>query len=738
MDQENEITHIANDDLSFLEKELAKTKAPIKQEELVTKTAFKKTASQRRLEAKQYNPDCVFEVGDLVHKKYDEPLTVSSKGAEHFKGSVVLKVVNKFALPDFNCEMLEVDYTGGGMFRKHIDYMKKTRTQVLLPCNCDGKARSPEILQKENDPRLNELPMTDKDLKKLEKNLKSALSKSNKFFNWNDFWQLEANRILITDKEIKKIEKKFVETPLSTATTNLVPQLFDIDKNNKLFAIHCLSLNFILEKDYKKKFVYISPEEWGKWFSKETIDSFLTNLPITKSKAKVPSLDETKHESLSPAPELPLKVYLTWREVLSGCIKIPKSMNRHFSQSREYIFTDTDDGRDYIVYYYPSSNIFYGLQEFYEKNNVPQGASLTIEKKNVSSCHFSLKKSKKKLEVPSLTYDPVKDEIKNTGEEKFTFSLPNKIIFLERETLTTLLTLYGQRKNANLKDLLILIFNNFGLEGEALTIHYQRAFHLVDFIKRTTIEDVENVLLNSPEFTQSEKSKGLFFYQLEVEPLEEIGLEELEEKQVDAKIAAMVEEIEGDILPEIGTVGEVAIPEGVEVVEIIEPEKPVPVKAPVKKDKVKEPPSVKPARLPRRKKDIGIIPPEEKIPLEPSKKDKTPKKKKDRMKEEQERVPRRRRGEKRFIEERIELEESEHEALIARKAEEAELESLILPDKPKKDELKDTVKKEEFEEYVSETPTSSLFADKLKSALGKTPAKSPDKGKKTRKRRKQT
>ncbi len=339
--------------------------------------------------------------------------------------------------------------------------------------------------------------------------------------------------------------------------------------------------------------------------------------------------------------------------------------------------------------------------------------------------------------MPHLTYDPIKDEIKDTGEETFTFSLPNKIIFLERETLTTLLTLYGQRKNIDLKDLLILIFKNFGLEGEALTIHYQRAFHLVDFIKRTSIEDVENVLLNSPEFTQSEKSKGLFLYQLEVESLEEIGLEELEETPVDAKIAAMVEEIEGDILPEIGTVGEVAVPEGLEVVEIIEPEKPKPVKAPVKKDVVKEPPSVKPARLPRRKKDIGVIPSEEEIPREPSKKDKTPKKKKDRIKEEQERVPRRRRGEKRFIEERIELEESEHEALIARKAEEAEPEGLILPDKPKKDELKDTAKKEEFEEYVSETPTSSLFADKLKSALGKTPAKSPDKKKKTKKRRKQ-
>ena len=106
-----------------------------------------------------------------------------------------------------------------------------------------------------------------------------------------------------------------------------------------------------------------------------------------------------------------------------------------------------------------------------------------------------------------------------------------------------------------------------------------------------------------------------------------------------------------------------------------------------------------------------------------------------------ERSPRRRRGEKRFIEERIELEESELETLIALKAEEAELESLILPEIPEKDESdesKEKDKKEVIEEYVSEAPTSSLFADKLKSALGKTPAKTSDKGKKPKKRRKLT
>ena len=195
MEKVNENTQVIDTDLAFLEKELTKTRAPAILDELVKKVAYKKTASQLRLEAKKYDPDCIYEIDDLIYKEYDEPLTVSSKGAEPFKGAVVIKVVNKIALPDFNCEMLEVDYTGGGIFRKHIDYMKKTRTQVLLPSNCDGRGKTAEILQKKDDPRLNELPMTDKDMKKLETSLRSSLSKSSLFFNWGKHWHLEEKRI---------------------------------------------------------------------------------------------------------------------------------------------------------------------------------------------------------------------------------------------------------------------------------------------------------------------------------------------------------------------------------------------------------------------------------------------------------------------------------------------------------------------------------------------------------------
>ena len=207
MDKANEYTKITGADLSFLEEELLQISKALTLKELAQKVAFKKTSSQLKQDVKKYDPYCRYEVGDLIFKEYDDPLLDSSKGAEHLKGSVVLKVSNKISLENFDCEMLEVDYSGGGTFRKHVDYMKKTKTQVLLPCNCDQKGLEPQKLQKEEDPRLDQVPMTDKDLTSLERNLGKALSKTEKFFCWNEFWQLTKKRIDVSDKKIETIKE---------------------------------------------------------------------------------------------------------------------------------------------------------------------------------------------------------------------------------------------------------------------------------------------------------------------------------------------------------------------------------------------------------------------------------------------------------------------------------------------------------------------------------------------------
>ncbi len=94
---------------------------------------------------KKYDPYARYEIGDLIYKDYDETLTVGSRSVEHFKGSVILKVVGRTYFKSFNCDMIEVDYDGGSVFRKYVDYMKKTKTQILLPSNVEGRNATVEL-----------------------------------------------------------------------------------------------------------------------------------------------------------------------------------------------------------------------------------------------------------------------------------------------------------------------------------------------------------------------------------------------------------------------------------------------------------------------------------------------------------------------------------------------------------------------------------------------------------------
>ena len=667
MDKENNLTQVSADNIAFVEREFEKVPRPFSLKEINEKLAFYKTASQRVADVLKYDPNCKYQVGDLIYKEYDEALTVSSKTVEHFKGTVVFKVIKKIFYKSFECEMLEVDYTGGGIFRKYIDYMKKTRTQVLLPSDCEGKGLVPETMVKAEDPRLSELPMTDRDMKILEKNLRTALSKSEQFFNWSDHWQLAKNQVAVPEEKVREAEKHLQETRRSAATEELINRLFGLEPSHNLFDITCLSFNAALEKKYKKEFVFVSPLGWGRWHLKTILNSFLDELPLAASPARLPETETTEKPQLSTFHEFPLKIYLTWREVLSGGVRVPRSLNKELSHAREYTFLDAEENKSYTVFYYPTG-CFLGLKEFFLVNNVPQGTSLTLERKGPGQFNFWLKKSKKKISVPQLNYNPAEDRFTSPGAEAFTFALPNKIIFLEKETLAQLLSLNEQREDRDLHDLLVLIFQNFSLESDGHSLHFLRAYHLVDMLKQTTQEDVETTLLNSPEFSTSEKKKGIFFYQEPRKAIEEVR----PELPIEAGEAPALEAPEEAVL-------EGALPE--EEIEREEILPPVP---------------------------IQIAPAVEKVKVElPPAKEKPVRKKKPKV--EGERGPRPRKSERRGIEERIELAEGEQEALAAVKEKEEAEEEIAA--REKKEEPKPAAAKE--------ITFGGLFAEKLKTALTK-------------------
>ena len=387
------------------------------------------------------------------------------------------------------------------------------------------------------------------------------------------------------------------------------------------------------------------------------------NLPLSAPQAPLPELAEVEKPELSIVLDFPIKVYLTWREILSGGVKIPRSLSKELAGSREYVFTESDTGNKYTLYYFPAGSFFLGLGDFYKQNDVPQGASMTLERSGENSFNFWVKKSKKKMFFPRLEYVADRDEFRDTGEDGFSYAEPNKIIFLERETLARLFGLYEKREGLDLKQLLVTVFQDPALATPAHSLHFLRAYHLVDMIRQTTQEDVELNLVNSPEFTKSDKKKGMFIYK-EPAPVVEEGFVPVGEAFVPPAEAGA----EAEYLP--------SAEEGLEGPAGEEEVMPGPPSAPIR-------PSAAEA-----------------------KKEKAPKKKK-KAKPEAEKLPRPKKSERRVIEEKIEEEESVQEALSAIKEREEEGEELHRGER--KEEFKPVEKKEQ--------PKFGFFAEMLKSAL---------------------
>jgi|GEM_PF-168431 len=524
MDKDNSLVQVTPDDIAFLEGELGRTRRPFSLQEMTQTLAFRKTAGQRSETVKIYDPNAVYEVGDSIIKEYDEHLTVGSRVQEPFQGTVVLKVVRKIQDKSLDCEMLEVDYTGGGVFRKYVDYMAKTKTLVLLPSNYGLTNAAPAIMGAASDPRLTELPMTERDVKTLERAIKAALIKSAAFFTWGDRWQLKAGPPEIGEDKIKAMAARLAEQGCSASTPELIREHFGLEPSSDLFEIHCLWLNHLLETKHKKEFVLVSPVEWGRWHLKSALAAMPEGLPLAAAEAKLPEFDPAEKVEVEPFHEFPLKVYLGWREILSGGVKIPRWYNKELSHAREYSFVNAEDKVTLTAYFFPLLGYFLGFKEYFAAANIPQGTSLTLEKAGPAAFRFWVKKAKKKIQVAKVAYDPAADTFADAGEAP-TMALPNKIIYIERDHLAKVLAMAEGREGKDLRELLIPIFETFASHSMATALHYLRAYHLVDLLRRTTQEDVELVLINTPAFVKSDKKKGEFYYRL-AEPKKALVIEE--------------------------------------------------------------------------------------------------------------------------------------------------------------------------------------------------------------------
>jgi len=277
---------------------------------------------------------------------------------------------------------------------------------------------------------------------------------------------------------------------------------------------------------------------------------------------------------------------------------------------------------------------------------------MTLEKCGPVRFNFWLKKSKKKIQVAKMTYEAKSDAFTEAGEAA-TLAMPNKIIYLERDQLQKLTPLTPLREGLDLKGLLVLIFKHFSFQSANFSLHYLRAYHLIDVLRRTTQEDVEFTLLNSPEFEKSDKKKGIFYYH---ETPSELPVEE-REAEAAAPAGEGVVEVEGEMTSDEFLEHEFTILE--------QPAPPKPAAPALRPEEA--------AAIAEAEAELEAFE-EEKKPKAEKEAAAAPKKEREKKKLsiESDRRPKTRKSERRVKEEEIELLESEREALFAEKAAEDE------------------------------------------------------------------
>lgn len=528
-------------DIEWIKTLIKEHRSPVTLEEISTQLARKKSALTQGKKVKIFNPELDYEVGDLIYKYYDEDLKFSKEKIEHFKGGVVLRIIGKEKRPE-GFSILRVTYDGTGLFKQYIDFLERTSSHLLVPCGFSGKSEPVEYL--EDEELLMDAPLDQNYVKKLSKIVEEVLRKSNEFIHWNSYFYLKELLENVEDAE-EKVEEHLKEKGDFETTYNLVERLYSVKFTDQRFYSWCISLNCALEAKGKSKIVKISNHDWGKWGLRSFFTSLKENLPIAEKPIKIGRLQRNRkdvirliwnfyaEERKEKTPHL--RFYLTWREIFSGALRIPREFQSVFGEEREIILTDPEKRKNYNVFYYPEDVFLLGLGEIYQSYNPIQGSLFFLQKEDFNKYVFSFRKAKKVITAFKCEYNREQRKIIFTGQPVETHTEVNKAILISKDELSKITSLWEEGTRAEtLNDLLHFVFLNFGSPDENYKIYILKAYHIAAMFKNVRKDDFETVLFGKPEFFYSEEEKGYFYLDLtkigmgEVEKEVELPQEEIE------------------------------------------------------------------------------------------------------------------------------------------------------------------------------------------------------------------
>jgi len=529
---------ITKDEFELVKKHLVNKGEPEQIGKLARLVSLNKTKHLRKQKVKVYSRDYKYNVGDLIYVKFEnKKFRISRNKSIEFSGDLVLRVVNKKYSSILGVTLIELDYEGEGEFKKIINMLKKKKVSLELEAASDSDGKEAPFY-KGPDPREQEQPLATKYIKKIKKNLKNELKSSKSFLNWNNYWIHKSLLIVISKQDLKNISKVIDKKKESLKTRDIKEMFFkekDTPENLLLFSI-----NYKLSNE--NQFVNVSYENWGKWNLKKFFKNLKSSEPLFESFVKVKKHISGKKVSKKKQRKF-IKEYkgekkrktiiteISLRELVSGAVKINKSIINKLDKKREVYLIDKEKEKKIKAYVFPYETYILGLKKYYKSNNIVPGTIIQLKIEN-NEFFISPLRTQKPQKVPLFDYDYKNKKFIEKNITTIHYGL-NPFLKLDEGELDRL---YEISKDNDYMTNLRNIFIEFSESSEVYKkMHFMRVFHLLDILKRTKAEDVLSILLNNKEFFDSEEEIGYFYLDVE-------EMKDREEKEKHKKLAKELKE----------------------------------------------------------------------------------------------------------------------------------------------------------------------------------------------------
>ena len=527
---------IGADDIGFVRQYLKGKTQPLDFEDIVYQVALFKTREDRKSRVKVYDPDCEYRAGDLIFKEYPGQLPVGNKKYVAVDRGVILTVEE--ARNRGGRDEIRLSYDGTSDFRKYTEYLVRQKIELLLPHKQENPCREAEYISIDIDPRQTQTPLIERDFNILRKKLTTALNRESGIAFINGKAMLMENLKTIEPEIFNAIREFLKDRQASESTEFFVENFCKVDPASPDFAATCFALNYIMTSQYKIDLLQTCGGGWGKWhlisvlyhIKKNALVSeanpFLNKLIYGEKKNLLQKRKKFEEQLFS---EGETRYFLTQREISSGAMRLKPGLY-HFDDAIEIEAADTLTHKKHTLYFYQDENLLLGFDKIFENYKALQGMTIVFEQVPDGEFQFTVKTTRKGAISDKIDYDAEKKMFVVSGEKMASQVAVNKQIFLESDVFHSLEARIEEfRKVETGNKLFHKVFLEFGGREKNYEIHILRLYHILDLIAPIDLKLVEEVILSNPEFIPSEKLTGVFY--LDSDAVVEIEEEEQHRRQ---------------------------------------------------------------------------------------------------------------------------------------------------------------------------------------------------------------